>query len=87
MVLCFISPGEHVCSAGSGARFIASQKTGQRLKVSSDRLEGPGIELGTPGYKTYLQPHDGSLKSCKISFLAFKLSDVVFAMLKMLKCQ
>ena len=30
--------------------FKTSQKTGQWLKAASDRLEEPGIELGTPGY-------------------------------------
>ena len=31
--------------------FKASQKTGPGLKVSSNRLGEPGIELRTPGYK------------------------------------
>ena len=31
--------------------FKMSQKTGPHLKVSSDGLGEPGIELGTPGYK------------------------------------
>ena len=35
MVLC---PGTPEGSTGSGSGFKASQKTGQRLKVSSDRL-------------------------------------------------
>ena len=30
--------------------FKKSQKTGARLRVSSDRLGEPGIELGTLGY-------------------------------------
>ena len=30
--------------------FKASQKTGQRFKVSSDRLVETRIERGTPGY-------------------------------------
>ena len=35
-------------STGSGSGFKASQKTGQRLKVSSDNWEKPGIEPATP---------------------------------------
>ena len=37
-------------STDSASGFKASQKTGPQFKVSSDRLGGPGIELGTPGY-------------------------------------
>ena len=38
VVLC---PGTPEGSTGSGSGFKASQKTGQRLKVSSDRLLSP----------------------------------------------
>ena len=38
MLLLFFSPGTHEGSTGSGSGFKASQKTGQWLKVSSDRL-------------------------------------------------
>ena len=40
VVLC---PGAPEGLTGSGSGFKASQKTGQRLKVSSERLGEPGI--------------------------------------------
>ena len=39
-------------SIGRGSGSKTSQKTGPQLKDSSDRLGEPGIELGTPGFKT-----------------------------------
>ena len=44
MLFVVLCPGTPEGSTGSGCGFKASQKTGQRLKVSSDR-----IEPGTPG--------------------------------------
>ena len=38
MLFVVLCPGTHEGSTGSGSGFKASQKTGQRLKVSSDRL-------------------------------------------------
>ena len=38
MLFVVLCPGTPESSAGSGSGFKASQKTGQRLKVSSDRL-------------------------------------------------
>ena len=38
----FLCPGTPEGSTGSGSGFIASQKTRQRLKVSSDRLGEAG---------------------------------------------
>ena len=46
MVLCPRTPEG---STGSCSGFKASQKTGQQLKVSSDRLGEVGIEPTTPG--------------------------------------
>ena len=43
-------------STGSGSGFKASQKTGPRLKVSSDRLGGPEIKLVTPGWLLFSSP-------------------------------
>ena len=40
------STGRHT---GIGIGFKASQKTGQRIKVRSDRSGEQGIKLGTPG--------------------------------------
>ena len=50
MVLWFLCPGTPQGSTGSGSGFKASQKTGPRFKVSSDRLvnEKPGIKPATP---------------------------------------
>ena len=46
VVLC---PGTPEGSTGSDSGFKASQKTGQRLKVSLTDWEKPGIEPATPG--------------------------------------
>ena len=46
-VLC---PGTPECSTGSGSGFKASQKTGQRLKVSSDRLREAGNRTCDPWF-------------------------------------
>ena len=40
MLFVVLCPGTPEGSTGSGSGFKASQKTGQRLKVSSDRLAG-----------------------------------------------
>ena len=39
MLFVVLCPGTPEGSTGSGSGFKASQKTGQQLKVSSDRLE------------------------------------------------
>ena len=46
MLFVVLCPGTPEGSTGSGSGFKASQKTGQRLKVSSDRL-------GEAGYRTF----------------------------------
>ena len=46
MLFVVLCPGTPEGSTGSGSGFKASQKTGQRLKVSSEK---PGIEPSTPG--------------------------------------
>ena len=48
MLFVVLFPGTPKGSTGSGSGFKASQKTGQRLKVSSDNWEKPGIEPATP---------------------------------------
>ena len=50
-----VCPGAPEGSTESGSDFKASQKTGPRLKVSSDRLGEAEIEPTTPG----LQGIDG----------------------------
>ena len=51
LVVWFLCPGAPKGLTDSGSGFKASQKTGQRLKISSNRLGEPGIKLPTPGYK------------------------------------
>ena len=50
VVLC---PGTPEGSTGSGSGFKASQKTGQRLKVSSDRLGEAGNRTCDPWFKRH----------------------------------
>ena len=49
MIFVVLCRGTPEGSTGSGSGFKVSQKTRQRLKVSSGRLEKPGIEPATPG--------------------------------------
>ena len=44
MLFVVLCPGTPEGSTGSGSGFKASQKTGQRLKVSPTDWEKPGIE-------------------------------------------
>ena len=48
--LWFLCPGTPEGSTGSGSGFKASQKTGQRLKVSSDRLGEAGNQTRDPWF-------------------------------------
>ena len=48
MVFVVLCPGTPEGSTGSGSDFKASQKTGQRLKVSSDRLGEAGNRTCDP---------------------------------------
>ena len=48
MLFVVLCPGTPEGSTGSGSGFKASQKTGQRLKVSSDRLEEAGNRTCDP---------------------------------------
>ena len=49
MLFVVLCPGTPEGSTGSGSGFKASQKTGQRLKVSSDRLGEAGNRTCDPG--------------------------------------
>ena len=60
-VYVFIRPGAHKDSTGSGSGFKVSQKTGPRLKVSSNRL-------GEAGNQTRLEFHSNS----KVIILVFQ---------------
>ena len=62
MVLC---PGTPKGSTGSGSGFKASQKTGQRLKVSSDRLGEAGNRTCDPWFTRHrFNPY--TTAACKI---------------------
>ena len=50
MLFVVLSPGTPEGSTGSGSGFKASQKTGQRLKVSSDRLGEAGNRTCDPWF-------------------------------------
>ena len=53
MVLVVLCPGTPECSTGSGSGFNVSQKSGQRLKVSSDRLGEAGNQTCNPWFIPY----------------------------------
>ena len=50
MLFVVLYPGTPKGSTGSGSGFKASQKTGQRLKVSSDRLGEAGNRTCDPWF-------------------------------------
>ena len=50
MLFVVLCPGTPEGSTGSGSGFKASQKTGQRLKVSSDRLVEAGNRTCDPWF-------------------------------------
>ena len=50
MVFVVLCPGTPKGSTGSGSGFKASQKTGQRFKVSSDRLGEAGNRTCDPWF-------------------------------------
>ena len=50
MLFVVLCPGTPEGSTGSGSGFKASQKTGQRLKVSSDRLGEAGNRTCNPWF-------------------------------------
>ena len=55
MLFVVLCPGTPEGSTGSGSGFKASQKTGQRLKVSSDRLGKAGNRTCDPGLSLGLE--------------------------------
>ena len=60
MVFVVLCPGTPEGSTGSGSGFKATQKTGQRLKVSSDRLGEAGNRTCDPWFIPYTTAGDGS---------------------------
>ena len=70
MVFVVLCPGTPEGSTGSGSGFKASQKTGQRLKVSSDRLGEAGNRTCDPWFtrhSTYPLHHGGFLTKALIN--------------------
>ena len=61
MICVVLCPGTPEGSTGSGSGFKASQKTGQRLKVSSDRLG----EAGNVGILTFISMINTTTESLK----------------------
>ena len=64
MLFVVLCPGTPEGSTGSGSGFKASQKTGQRLKVSSDRLGEAGNRTCDPWFtrhSAYPLHHGGIL--------------------------
>ena len=53
MIFVVLCPGTPEGSTGSVSRFKASQKTGQRLKVSSDRLGEAGNRTCNPWFRRH----------------------------------
>ena len=53
MLFVVLCPGTPEGSTGSGSGFKASQKTGQRLKVSSDRMGEAGNRSCDPWFTRY----------------------------------
>ena len=54
MLFVVLCPGTPEGSTGSGSGFKASQKTGQRLKVSSDRLGEAGNRTCDPWFTRHM---------------------------------
>ena len=69
MLFVALCPGTPEGSTGSGSGFKASQKTGQRLKVSSDRLGEPGNQTCDPWFIPYTTAASSSLSAWNVVHL------------------
>ena len=74
MLFVVLCPGTPKGSTGGGSGFKASQKTGQRLKVSSDRLGASHLKLfvAFPWVETSTGP--GGFMICVFILVLFSLS-------------
>ena len=82
MLFVVLCPGTPEGSTGSGSGFKASQKTGQRLKVSSDRLGEAGYRTCDPWFTRHRfipNTSAASLLSLKIVFILENSPDVFFS--------
>ena len=71
MVFVVLCPGTPEGSTGSGSGFKASQKTGQRLKVSSDRLGEAGNRTCDPWFTRHrFIPYTTAAEREKVIILA-----------------
>ena len=80
MLFVVLCPGTPEGSTGSGSGFKASQKTGQRLKVSSDRLGEAGNRTCDPWFtrhSAYPLHHGGFSKSNYMGGWCFTKSSYV----------
>ena len=67
MLFVVLCPGIPEGSTGSGSGFKASQKTGQRLKVSSDRLGKAGNRTCDPWFTRHrFIPYTTAASLCKV---------------------
>ena len=75
MVFVVLCPGTPEGSTGSGSGFKASQKTGQRLKVSSDRLGEAGNRTCDPWFTRHRFIPYTTADFCPLSYflLIFRL--------------
>ena len=74
MVFVVLCPGTPEGSTGSGSGFKASQKTGQRFKVSSDRLGEAGNRTCDPWFtrhRYHCLRHTGAIRQYRRSKEAF----------------
>ena len=69
MLFVVLCPGTPEGSTGSGSGFKASQKTGQRLKVSSDRLGEAGNRTCDPWFTRHRFVPYTTAASWYVSFL------------------
>ena len=88
MLFVVLCPGTPEGSSGSGSGFKASQKTGQRLKVSSDRLGEAGNRTCDPWftrhrfipYTTAASQYLKNLKILTVSHNSFRMAVVYVLM-------
>ena len=74
MLFVVLCPGTPEGSTGSGSGFKASQKTGQRLKVSSDRLGEAGNRTCNPWFTRHrFIPYTTAASQCYFNYNGLSL--------------
>ena len=75
MLFVVLCPGTPEGLTGSGSGFKASQKTGQRLKVSSDRLGEAGNRTCDPWFTRHrFIPYTTAASLCSVTNTIFGMS-------------